>query len=670
MTAPLNRFATSTAPVENDPVPTIGALLAAMAAVVLLVACLNLANMLLARGTARRKEIAIRLALGGSRGRIVRQLLTEGFRAGAARRRLRIAPRPLVFRSARRLAQQDFADGCRLVERTQSGDPGRDAGLLRSGHNLFCARAGAQAFALGRHRGFETTSRRRCAPAALEISPAQSAGRSADRLLPGAGHGRRAFPSRRRESGFGRNRIPGQERVPRGNRCEPGRVRSKACAGSLPHGRRKILGASGRASTPASRPRFRSGSTRCGGQCFAPAFLLLRMTSQPRRLKDEPSLRSGTASARIISRRSDCRCFAAGLSPPPKRPNPADRRWPSSTKSWRKNCGRTVTRSGNRIQFPVREGAPPETAEDGSGQIKRGEPIEIIGIVPAIKNRLFEKEPSGSLYLPFARGFQNDVFFFVKFASLSPGSESATADLLRRTVQSVDPLLPVLELRTFAKHMDGNPQFWIVRAGAALFSIFGGLALGLAVVGVYGVKAYSVARRTREIGIRMALGAEGKTVQWMILREGLRDGRGRARAGTSPCLRNRKNCEQHSLRSQLDRSVRIYPGAGNSRGWRLCSPPGFPLAARRGSVRWLHSERNNEYDLNQNINMITDLRYAFRQLIQSRGFTAVAVLTLALGIGACTAIFLRRQRRSASSARLSRSGAARRYPGNAVAGVP
>ncbi len=54
-----------------------------------------------------------------------------------------------------------------------------------------------------------------------------------------------------------------------------------------------------------------------------------------------------------------------------------------------------------------------------------------------------------------------------------------------------------------------------------MFSIFGGLALGLAVIGVYGVKAYSVARRTREIGIRMALGAQGKTVQWMILREGL-----------------------------------------------------------------------------------------------------------------------------------------------------
>ena len=59
-----------------------------------------------------------------------------------------------------------------------------------------------------------------------------------------------------------------------------------------------------------------------------------------------------------------------------------------------------------------------------------------------------------------------------------------------------------------------------LRAGAALFSIFGGLALGLAVVGLYGVKAYSVARRTREIGIRMALGAQAGAVLRMIMREG------------------------------------------------------------------------------------------------------------------------------------------------------
>ena len=60
-----------------------------------------------------------------------------------------------------------------------------------------------------------------------------------------------------------------------------------------------------------------------------------------------------------------------------------------------------------------------------------------------------------------------------------------------------------------------------MRAGAALFSIFGGLALGLAVVGLYGVKAYSVARRTREIGIRMALGAKPVDITRMILRGAL-----------------------------------------------------------------------------------------------------------------------------------------------------
>ena len=80
--------------------------------------------------------------------------------------------------------------------------------------------------------------------------------------------------------------------------------------------------------------------------------------------------------------------------------------------------------------------------------------------------------------------------------------------------------IPILLLKSFVQYLDSNLDLWLVRAGAAMFSIFGGLALGLAVVGLYGVKAYSVARRTREIGIRMALGAQPGMVLRMIMREG------------------------------------------------------------------------------------------------------------------------------------------------------
>jgi predicted permease len=171
---------------------------------------------------------------------------------------------------------------------------------------------------------------------------------------------------------------------------------------------------------------------------------------------------------------------------------------------------------GQRIQYADQKGG---ASADLNSEEK--ESMEIVGTVPATRHALFEtEEPVGGIYLPFARGFQSDISYFVRFRSLAPGSEAATADLLRRTVRDVDPSIPILALRTFAQHLDSNLDLWLVRAGAALFSVFGTLALGLAVIGLYGVKAYSVARRTREIGIRMALGAQAGAVLRMIMREG------------------------------------------------------------------------------------------------------------------------------------------------------
>ncbi len=184
---------------------------------------------------------------------------------------------------------------------------------------------------------------------------------------------------------------------------------------------------------------------------------------------------------------------------------------------------------GQRIQIAT-DYAPRAKRDDGGGgmgissgantSIQPEEPIEVVGIVATSRASVFEKQPRGSIYVPFARGFQSNAFFFVQFQSLNPGNVSAMADAVRRAVRETDPTLPVLSLKTFPQHLDGNMEMWIVRAGATMFSVFGALALLLAIVGVYGVKAYSVARRTREIGIRMALGAEPQGVQWMIIREG------------------------------------------------------------------------------------------------------------------------------------------------------
>jgi len=476
------------------------ALLMGVVGLVLLIACVNVANLLLARSSARQREFAMRVALGAKRGRLIRQLLTECLLlstvAGVLGLLLAIWGKDLL------LAWSMWIQTGRIENAIDAGLDRRVlifavavsmltgilfgiAPALRASGDQLASTVKAQIGNAGRQKAWMA---RILIAAQVAISLV---------LLVGAGLFLRTVENLHRvDAGFDRSNLLLFRVKPESNGYNPNTIgplydqmieRLSNIPGVLgvALSRHPLLGLSHRSDGLYLAPGNVHNGENVEIHVVSPSFfdtmkmaILLGRTLQ----------QSDSANAPRVAVVNET--FAKRYFPDA---NPIGRQL------W---LGKGGEGTGNPIRTQIK--TPPND-----------EPMEIVGISRDAKYTDLRSEVNPTVYQPYAQKPTLQAMFEVRYR----GKDPSIASTVRTAVREVDARLPIFDLRTeadLAENSLGEERMFANLSGG-----MAGLALVLAAVGLYGIMSYSVGRRTSEIGVRMALGAKQGTVLAMILRESL-----------------------------------------------------------------------------------------------------------------------------------------------------
>jgi predicted permease len=487
--------------------------MALVVAMVLLVACANIANLLLVRGTVRTREVALRAAIGASRGRLVRQLLTES----------------VVLAALGCIGGLLIAESVAAALLPALSGSSIDAFDLRTGWRVFAFTAIVAAM---------------CS-ALFGVVPALRTTR--------AGIAARLQESRRTTSASPRTvSLTGVLVV-----VQVALSVLLVIVGSLLVRSVRNLQGVHTGFDATNTLLFNVNPVRSGYDQPRTRALLEQIQEQ---LSSLPGVRSASFSHTALVSGSEAIGAALPLDAPAVAPDsPEEHELRERHRTWRltvddrffETMGIAML-SGRSFSRGDSATAPPVTvinralAERLFGRIDvvgrqfkfssraYTAVVDVIGVCADAKYGSLRAEPPPTAYVSYRQSPAGAMTFEVK----TLGDPMAVVPPARETVRAVDPLLPITNVRT----QDAQIQRALMRERlmAALATVLGSVTLLLAGVGLYGMLAYSVSRRVPEIGIRLALGAEPSALRWMVIRSalvlvcaGVAIGVAAARVGTS-----------------------------------------------------------------------------------------------------------------------------------------